>query len=209
MQSFKLKLLIGFLFLLPFILKAQPDINLPSQFNLIVNDTELYLTCGWVDSLVVEALSAEIRFKIVGASCSDKSVITQIQLPQFLSLSQVYRQIVIYYSLIPEEDRQKDKLYIYPYFLRDENSPSLECRYNSGGEFDISVFKWEQIPIPSQPDKKQLEIFNKILQVSFHETSSFSGISEELLNKFAQSNDLPAKRVKQIYQNTILWQLSL
>ena len=196
-------------FLLPLVLIAQPEIKLPSQFHLMINDSEVNLSSGWVDSLVTEAFSAEIRYQIVGASYIDKSITTQIQLPQFLPLSDVLRQIVIYYSLIKEEnDRQKEKLLIYPYFTEKDSSPSLECRYDAGGEFDIRVFKWDRVPIPNQPDIGQLEIFNKILQDTFSETSSFSGIPDQSLEKFAKRNNIPVEQVRQIYQNTILWQLS-
>jgi len=207
MSFLKFKIIIPLL--LPIVLIAQPDIKLPLQIHLMINDSEIDITSGWVDSLVSEALSAKIRYQIVGASYIDKSITTQIQLPQFLSLNEVMRQIVIYYSLIPEEnDRQKEKLLIYPYFTEKKSTPSLECRYVAVGEFDISVFKWEQVPIPDQPDVEQLEIFNKILQVSFSETSSFGGIPEESLEKFAKRNNMSVEQVRQIYQNTILWQLS-
>jgi hypothetical protein len=191
------------------VLIAQPEIKLPLQIHLMINDSEIDITSDWVDSLVSEALSAKIKYQIVGASYIDKSITTQIQLPQFLSLNEVLRQIVIYYSLITEEnDRQKEKLLIYPYFTAKESTPSLECRYVAGGEFNISVFKWDQVSIPDQPNVEQLEIFNKILQVSFSETSSFGGIPEESLEKFANRNNMSVEQVRQIYQNTILWQLS-
>jgi hypothetical protein len=39
-------------FILTLSLKAQPDIDLPSEIQLIVNGSDMPLTSGWIDSLV-------------------------------------------------------------------------------------------------------------------------------------------------------------
>jgi hypothetical protein len=86
---------------------AQLVIELSQEVHLSVNDMDIDFSDLWLDSLIHDAQSGKIVYKIVYANCSNSKIITKIQLPQTLPLDKVYRQIVLYYSLLRnEEDRE-------------------------------------------------------------------------------------------------------
>ncbi len=189
---------------------AQMEIQLPTEINLTVNQVLLPLSQGWQDSLIDEANSDKIRYKIVGAWGKDSQVTTLIQVPQILSIDQVYRQVVLYYSLIKDEiEREREFLRIYPYFVSPDSEPSLTCYYRSEGQYYFDVKDWEQVAIPPGPTPEEGHIFNQIIQASFHGVQSFTDVTEEILNKIALQNNLSGKYVEKIYTNTILWQQRL
>ncbi len=207
-RAFSVYISLFLVFILTLSLKAQPDIDLPSETQLIVNGSDIPLTSGWIDSLVDDAFAGKICYKIVGASRAEFSVTTQVQLPQILTLNEVYRQIVLYYIMLPDEDiREREFLNIYPYFESTEGEPALRCQYIPEGKYHIEVQRWNQIPVPAQPIIEDREIYNQILQISFHELQSFGDISDNVFEKVAIKNKLPIERIREIYQNTILWQL--
>jgi len=190
------------------ILRAQDEIKLPHEILLTVNGSELPLTDGWIDSLIDDAFGVKIYYKIVGASRKESSVITDIQIPQILSINDVYQQIVLYYTILPDENsREREVLNIYPYFESTEKEPALRCQYFSEGKYEINVEYWYRIPIPDQPIPEDKDIYNQILQISFHEVQSLGDISDDIFGKVAIKNGLSLQRVREIYQNTILWQL--
>jgi hypothetical protein len=193
----------------PLLLQAQLEINLPKDLNIIVDESDLPLSAGWLDSLSDEALSGKIRYKIVGASSIEGKVTTKIHIPQILSLGEVFRQVVLYYSMINNEhERENETLYVYPYFIFIENTPSLMCRYESEANFYFEINNWDRVPIPPQPTLEEKDVFNQVLQASFNNIQKFSSIDEKIFRKIALQNDLSVARVRQIYQNTILWQLA-
>jgi hypothetical protein len=190
------------------VLRAQVEIKLPNEILLTVNGSELSLSQGWIDSLVDVASGANIYYKIVGAFRKEFSVITVIQIPQILSINEVYRQIVLYYTILSdEESRQRELLNIYPYFESTGEDPAIRCQYFSDGKYEIVVEYWHRVPVPDQPVPEDKDIHNQILQISFHEVQSLGDISDDVLEKVAIKNDLSVQRVQEIYQNTILWQL--
>ena len=190
------------------ILKAQDEIKPPHKILLTVNGFELPLTEGWIDSLIDDAFGVKIYYKIVGASRKESLVITEIQIPQILSINEVYRQIVLYYTILPDEDsREREFLNIYPYFESTEEDPALRCQYFSEGKYEMDVDYWHRVPIPDQPVPEDKDIYNQILQISFREVQSLGDISDDIFVKVAIKNGLSLQRVREIYQNTILWQL--
>jgi len=203
-----IRLLIILVFVFTLSLKAQPDIDLPGEIQFYINGSEMLLTQGWIDSLVDDATSGKICYKIVGAARAESSVTTQIQLPQILSLNDVYKQIVLYYTTLPDEDiREREFLKIFPYFESTKGDPALRCQYKSEGKYYVEFDHWIQIPIPSQPKIEDRDIYNQILQTSFHEVQSFGDVSDQVFEKVAIKNEISVDRIKEIYQNTILWQL--
>jgi len=189
-------------------LLGQGDISLPVKIQFVVNDSEMVFTPEWIDSLVNEAFNGKIYYRIVGASQARSSITTQIQVPQILSLSEVFRQIVLYYAILPDEEtREREHLYIYPYFGSFEESPVISCEYTSEGNYNIEVMDWYRVSVPAQPKVEDRDIFNQILQASFNEVQSFGDVSDNILIKVAQKNNLSLDEVKDIYKNTILWQL--
>ena len=189
---------------------AQMEIHIPSEINLTVNRVQLPMSQEWLDSLIDEANSDKIRYKIVGAWGKDTQVTTLIQLPQILSLDQVYRQVILYYSLLDGEiEREREFLRIYPYFVSPDSKPSLTCYYQSEGQYYFDVIDWEQVAIPPGPTPEERHIFNQIMQASFHGVQSFTDISEEIFKKIALQHNLPVEYIEKIYKNTILWQQRL
>jgi hypothetical protein len=196
------------IFLLTYTLKAQPKIDLPKEIHLEINESDLPLTSDWIDSLIDEAFEGKIYYKIIAVKKAEYWVTTHIQLPQILSLNEVLRQIVLYYTLLPtEEIRERELLNIFPYFESVEGDPSLKCQYSSEGKFYIELDRWNRVPVPTQPIIEDREIFNQIIQASFFEVQSFGDVPEKIFEKVAVQNNLSMERIRIIYQNTILWQL--
>jgi hypothetical protein len=190
--------------------KAQTSLGLPGKIQLIVNGSEIIPTQSWVDSLVDEANNRKIFYKIISAFRANFSVTTQIQIPQIFSLNEVYRQIVLYYSFIQDEEmREKEFLTVYPYFASTEEDPAIRCQYISEGKYEIEIEYWLQVPIPDKPRVEDRNIFNQILQISFHEVQSMGDVSDDVFEKVAEKNKTSIQRVKTIYQNSILWQLAI
>ena len=208
MRIFVFQILIFFLFLLYSHVRAQTDIKRAGEIQITVNESELPLTPGWIDTMVNDAAGMKIYYKIVGVSRKNYTVTTLLQIPQILSLKEVYEQIVLYYKLLPdEESRVEENLIILPYFESTDRDPALKCQYLSGGKFIIGFKHWNQVPVPEQPIVEHRDIFNQLLQISFNEVHSFGDISEDVFEKVAKKNNLPVEQVKEIYQKTILWQL--
>jgi hypothetical protein len=205
-----IEIIILFLSLPLFPVQAQMEIHIPSEINLTVNHVLLSLSQGWLDSLIDEANSDKIRYKIVGAWGKNTQVITFIQLPQILSLDQVYRQVILYYSMLDGEiEREREFLRIYPYFVSPDSKPSLTCYYQSEGQYDFEVKDWTQVAIPPGPTPEERHIFNQIMQASFNGVQSFTDVSEEIFKKIALQYNLPVEYIEKIYKNTILWQQRL
>ena len=189
-------------------LKAQTSLGLPGKIQLVVNGSEIIPSQSWVDSLVDEANNRKIFYKIISAFRSNSSVITHIQIPQIFFLNEVYRQIVLYYSFLEDEEmREKEFLTVYPYFELKEEDPAIRCQYISEGKYEIEIAYWHRIPIPDKPRVEDRDIFNQILQTSFHEVQSIGDVSDDVFEEVAEKNKLSVERVKLIYQTSILWQL--
>ena len=201
--------IITFLIVIPHaLLNSQPDIRLPVEIKLIVNGVPFSQTSAWKDTLNQEAQEGKIYYKIIGADGKMSSVITQVQLPQILSLNEVFRQVILYYSILPDEiSRRKEKLHIYPFFVTVGGEPALQCHYTPEGIYEIEVDNWERIPVPPQPIVEDRDIYNQIIQISFQEIQSIGDVSDSVFERVASKYNLSVERIREIYQNTILWQL--
>ena len=186
---------------------TQPVFEFPQQITIYVNDTLYTPSDVWFDSLSQEAQKSKICYVIIGTSSTKSSVLTHIQLPQIISLKQVLRQVVLYYSMIArEKDRIKEKVNIYTYFQSNRSAPMLTVTYSKPGVFKIQLRKWDRIPVPSAPTPEEKAVFNQVLQTAFQEVQTFSSISESVFKKVALRNSISVKVVKNIYQNVTLWQ---
>lgn len=191
------------------ILFAQSSIDLPVEIKIDINDSEKFLSIGWIDSLADEALNWSIRYKIVGAKRSTYYILSHIQIPQILTFEEVLRQIVIYYALLPNEDeREKEILNIFPYFESTEDKPAIRVHYTSLGEYDIELNYWNRVPAPDPPIPEDKDIFNQVLQLAFNGVQSLGDVPDRVFEEIAKKNDLSVERIRNIYQNTILWQVS-
>ena len=207
-RFFKYQLVLCFT-ILNYSVLSQSIAELPTTIKLIINDQNYEYNHMWLDSLKDEAIHARYCFRIAGVSSSRRQVISHIQLPQTLSTAELYRQIILYYSLIREEElREKEKVLIFPYFQEVKDSPSITVRYSEPGIFEIEMDRWERIPFPPQPGHRDMRIFNEVLQNAFDDVQSFGSLSEEVFEEVAEQNHLTNLQVMNIYKNTILWQQS-
>ena len=194
---------------LPIFLKAQLEVNLPPNVTIFINDTLFTPPLEWNENLIRIARSSKIQYKIVAFRRDNKNIFTKLKVPQILNLHAVIQQVIIYYSLLNnEEDRENEEIMIYPYFSSVDTLASIRCSYQQNGNFYFEVSSWITIPIPSRPKPEEKEIFNQILDSSFQHVHRFGDISKEIFDKVAQKNKMSSEDVKKIYQNIILWQLS-
>lgn len=204
-----MKSVIIFIIGIPIYLIAQIEIDLPSEVMIHINDTTMELSVGWIDSLVVEAEQGKIRYKIVHAEGDGHQVFTSLKLPQILSLNEIVRQIIFYYSLLSSDmEREKETLAIYPYFNSIQQRAYINCTYRTGGNYFLKVRNWHTVSIPPTPKPEDKFIFNQILNETFGNIQHFGTIPDEIFSKIALRNQLTAQEVRTIYENTILWQLS-
>jgi hypothetical protein len=204
-----MKSVILFLIAIPIYLLAQIEIDLPSEVMIHINDTTMNLTAGWVDSLLAEAEHGKIRYNIVQAYGNGQQVNTSLKLPQILSLTEITRQIVFYYSLLNSEmEREKESLAIYPYFSSIQQRAFISCSYRSAGNYYFRVRNWQTVSIPPPPKPEDKYIFNQILNETFGKIQHFGSIPDEIFSTIALRNRLSVHEVRTIYEKTILWQLS-
>jgi len=190
-------------------LSAQSLVELPQKITLIIDDKKFDYNESWLDSLANEAINQRFCFKIAGVSSTKRFTTSHIQLPQILSLREIYRQIILYYALIPAENlRKKEKVLVFPYFKSRHGDPSLIARYKEEGTFEIEVLNWGQVPVPTVPGHRDMRVFNQVLHISFKDIQSFSDLSEDIFEEVAILNHLTNRQVMNIYKNTTLWQYS-
>ena len=191
------------------ILTGQLQINLPSEITIYINDSLFTPSVEWHDSLANEARFDKIRYKIAGFRRDNKLVFTKLKLPQIFDLPQVVQQIILYYSLLNDElDRENEEILVYSYFASINEKEAIKCRYRISGKYYFDVRDWHTIPTPAQPTPEEKEIFNQIMETSFQQVNLFGDMDEEIFQRVADRNKLPVTKVKNIYQNIILWQLS-
>jgi hypothetical protein len=188
---------------------AQPEIELPASINFVINESEFSLSTGWIDSLADDALSGKIHYKIIGAKRSERYILTNVQIPQILTLNEVLRQIVIYYSLIPDEKaREKEILNIFPYFNPPEGKSAITVKYMPDGQFNIELNRWETVPFPEPPIPEEKDIFNQILQQAFDGPQSIGDVPDAVFKNVAVKSNKTIEQVRSIYQKIVLWQIS-
>jgi hypothetical protein len=204
-----MKFIVITLVCLPIFLTAQLQVNLPSHITIFINDTLFTPSLEWNDNLIDAARSSKIKYKIVAFRRDNQNVFTKLNIPQILNLDAVIQQVIIYYSLLNnEEDRENEEIMIYPYFSSLNTLAPIRCSYQRNGNFYFEVDSWTTIPIPSQPKPEEKELFNQIIELSFQQVHKFGDISQETFDNVAKKNKLSSEVVKNIYQNIILWQLS-
>jgi hypothetical protein len=188
--------------------QAQLKIDLPSEITIFINDSLFTPALEWNDKLVHEAALAKLRYRIAASHGDDQDVVTKIKIPQILSFPEVIRQVILYYSLLTtEQDRQNERILIYPYFKSIDRDAALSCKYQTRGKFYISVKHWHTVPVPPKPSPEDKEIFNQIMETSFKDIQKFGDLPDEIFANVALRNKMTANDVRHIYQKVILWQL--
>ena len=112
-----MKYFVLYILLISFPLSAQINIILPDSFQVIVNDEVAQLSQAWYDSLKSEAFQNKIQYQIGGYHSKNRSAVAKLRIPQTFSFNQVIRQVIYYYSLLNSfNDREKEKVLVYPFF---------------------------------------------------------------------------------------------
>jgi hypothetical protein len=198
-----------FLVLLCSTLPAQVDIQLPSELQLYVNESEFIPTEAWTDSLIEEAENAYIRYEIVTTFRSLSAVTTRIRIPQFYTLPEVIRQVVLYYALLNNEnERTNETLFIYPFFKNINDPPLIICTYESTGNIEVTVMSWPTVPRPGKPVPEHRFIYNQLIEADLSDLNSRDTIADEVYEKIAGENNISVDELEKIYQSVKLWQLS-
>jgi len=187
----------------------QLESKLPDNIVIIENGLEKVIGKNWHAELTSLIDRADYKYQIVAVRKADNAVVTKIKVPQFLSIEELQKQVILYYSLVEEERiRETETVFIYPYFVSEADTPAIICSFKSPGRYNFSVSQWQQIPFPNEPTLDEKEIFNQILNLGFAETQLFSEISDNIFKTVAQKNKTEVSVIKKIYKKVMLWQLS-
>lgn len=188
---------------------CQDQLNLQGKFRITINDTIWNPAKSFTDSLTLLKNTSKFYYHIIGAHDTGDYTHTSLRLPQTLNTSGILKQIVLYYNFLSDEQaRERERLIIFPFFISIENEPFVTCQYHKGGEFRITVNRWEVIPVPPAPTPEEKNIYNKIVNRALKQSSSLDEIDEKILRLVASEIKMDYAKVKEIYQTTLLWQRS-
>ena len=198
-----------FIFFLPLILYSQPEIHLPGELTIMINDRIFDPSGSWTDSLLSEAANIYIRYEIVHVEQISDKIRTKIRVPQVFSFQAIIRQMILYYGLLNDEaTRSKEVLLVYPFFNELNDQPAAQCVYMGAGRYHIDLNYWNKIPTPNPPGPEDIFLYNRLLETAKNEFGDHDGISEDTLQKVAMENDMCKQDLMQLYQNVKLWQLA-
>ena len=197
------------LLIFPESLPAQIEIQLPSEIYVKVNEKDFIPTETWNDSLIDEANNAYIRYEIVTTYRNLSAVTTRIRIPQFYTLPEMIRQIILYYYLLSsEEERKNETVFIYPFFKDIQDQPLLICTYKPKSSINITMSEWHTVPVPPQPSPEYKYLYNQLIEADFKELRSRDKIPDEIFEKVARENEIGVEQLYKVYQSVKLWQLS-
>lgn len=194
---------------IPLLLMAQISIDLPSEITVSINGEKLQLTSGWRDSLLAEADKGYLKYEIISAYRFNSQIETRINIPQFFSLPQVYRQIIFYYAMLSDEKaRVSERIQVYPFFAPISETALISCLYNSPGKYELTVDHWPTSAIPGPPSPEEKYLYNQLIESVMNEIPESGDIPEDIFEKVARENGIPPGRLREIYQNVKLWYMA-
>jgi len=194
-----------FLFIIPFSLIAQIEIILPDTFKVLINEKQIQLEQDWYDSLQYEAEHAKIYYQLAGHHSFNRSAVAKLKIPQTLTVRQVVRQVLFYYSLLNSEKKRKnEKVLIYPLFIDVDGHEYISCNY-SDNIYYFYIKKWETIAIPSTPTLEEKFIYNQTIKYAMQNTLLFAEIPEKALKEVSMIQNKSFDEVFQIYKKVVLW----
>ena len=197
------------LLFIPEFIPAQIEVKLPSRINVTINNSEFEPSETWNDSLIEEAARGHIRYEIVSTYRNLSNVTTRIRIPQFYTLPEVMRQIIIYYCLLNDEsDRQNEILLIYPFFMDIHQRPLIICTYEKENQFNLTISEWQTVPIPQPPIPEHKFLYNQLIEADLTELTSRDTIPDEIYEQVADKNNVSVDQLQRIYQSVKLWQLA-
>ena len=205
----KIVLIISLCFFCPGMIFSQPEVSLPSEINILIDNYVFDPSEAWTDSLISEARTGYLRYEIISTYRVSHQIQTKIRVPQFFTFKQVIRQIVFYYGLLDSEDARKcEKLLIYPFFCNIEDNPAAQCTYVKEGWYKFEVNYWNTVDVPKTPGPENKFLYNQLIESSMTELGDIDGISEKILKKIAAENNISVDKLQKIYEEVKLWQLA-
>ena len=197
------------IFLLPVLLNNQIKILVPDSISVFINNTEYNIRDNWLDSLVAEANEQGIKYQITGWYVTGKKAITNLKIPQTLTISEVIRQVILYYSLKSNEnDKHNDSVHIYPYCDNDKKQTYITCRYASCNQFSFTVKEWPFIRRLHEPRPEEKYLYQQVTRRSLEKGDPWNIISKGVYQYIAEKNSISIDTLKAIYQRVLLWQVS-
>ncbi len=205
----KTVLIISVCFFYPGMIFSQPEVSLPREINIMIDDYVFDPSETWTDSLISEARAGYLRYEIISTYRGSNQIQTKIRVPQFLTFKQVIRQVVFYYGMLDNEDARKcEKLLIYPFFCDIEDTPAARCTYIKEGWHKFEVNYWKTVDVPNTPGPENKFIYNQLIDSAMTELGDRDGISEIIFIKIAAENNISVDDLHKIYEEVKLWQLA-
>ena len=131
---------------------------------------------------------------------------TKIRIPQVLPLSSVIQQIILYYSILSDEDsKEVEILQIFPYFCPLQIPPAISCVYSTTNGYVISVDSWNPVPVPPAPGPEEKFIYNQVVEKALANPDIIDDIPDEIFQAVARENNRKATEVRSIYEKVQLW----
>jgi len=204
---------ISFLILLTFIsynsILSQPEIILPAEVNIIINDSVFDPSESSTDSLISEAQSGYLRYEIASTYRQSLKIQTKVRIPQIFTISQVIRQIVFYYGLLSDENARKtEELWIYPFFSDLDKEPAAICTCLKNGWFELKLNEWTTINVSKIPSPEEKYLYNQLVDSAMTEFGDRDGISDGIFKIVAKENDISIEKLQKIYEAVKLWMLA-
>jgi len=205
----KIVIIISFCLFYPGMIYSQPEVSLPREINILIDDYVFDPSEAWTDSLISEAQAGYLRYEIISTYRGSNQIQTKIRVPQFFTFKQVIRQIVFYYGLLDSEDARKcEKLLIYPFFYNIEDTPAAQCTCVKEGWYEFEVNYWNTVDVPNAPGPENKFLYNQLIDSSMTNFGDRDGISENILKKIAAENNISVDDLQKIYEEVKLWQLA-
>jgi len=188
---------------------SQPDKFFFQNLTISVNDSLYSMDSSYVGEIIEMAEKSKINYTISGISYNDQGVCTRLKIPHTFTRDEVVKQCALYFYLLDNDnDRKREYLEIFPFFVPTNQRPWIKVRYFEPGALHIGINHWETIPIPAHPTHIEAEIYNQVIDLSFNQSGVFDTADIKIFKEVAKSNDLDISIVEEIYKKVLLWQKS-
>lgn len=187
----------------------QIDNDFLYDLKISINDSTFIPDSIFTKEILSKAENGKINYTICGMAFSNHMARTRVKIPQTFDQDNVIRQCVLYFYLLNNnEDRNREYLEVYPFFEPLTNRPYVIVRYQNDGILKINFREWDIIQVPSKPTSIEAEIYNQVIELSYHKISVFDTVDVKIFEKVAIKNDLNVSIVINIYKKVLLWQKS-
>jgi len=189
-----------------FLFSLQLQLHMPPVLQIVTNDSTLSFSPEWITGVLSNLPHRKPDYAIVAFYTSENICYTKLRMPQTATRTRVIENILLYYLMMDnEEDRCSEILLIYPYFVPVTQPPFISVSYQTGGQIIVKFNRWQTVPVPAEPSRLEMEIYNFILQKYFEKFSTMDTIPEEIFKAAGIKFSLPVTKIKAIYQKVFLW----